>query len=236
MQIRAALRTNAVEIEARWKRGRAIEAARRCDMLNQTRQPGTGYIDRRARALGFRAIFAERSGVAIGIHVSVLSILAVAVHGESCSVVSWTLCIENKDPWRRSSKDRRNRNAFHRGGRGARSALGSQRGLRGIRGASITGSGTRHCFHLLIYHGIHRIARPKLRGLVWAVLTILGGILMRMARDAKNNGRPSSLGCTLLDNVYRFGTSHCNAAKLFATIDWSDRNPSLRRPESNQRS
>ena len=32
--------------------------------------------------------------------------------GKSCSVVSWTLCIENKDPWRRSSKDRRNRNAF----------------------------------------------------------------------------------------------------------------------------
>jgi hypothetical protein len=32
--------------------------------------------------------------------------------GKNCSVFSWTLSVENKDPWHLSSKDRRNRNAF----------------------------------------------------------------------------------------------------------------------------
>jgi hypothetical protein len=78
-----------------------------------------------------------------------------------------------------------------------------------------TGSETRHYFQLLIYHGIHRIARTKLR-----VLVCPYSIRLRLG--------PTPLVSSLL--------LVCACPKVSANINWSDRNPSLRRPNPNQRS
>jgi hypothetical protein len=69
----------------------------------------------------------------------------------------------------------------------------------------------------------------------WALLTILKRYPYSQSRGLQNTTAIKS-GLLSFGQNSRFDTSHCNAAKLFATIDWSDRNPSLRRPESNQRS
>ena len=54
-------------------------------MLNQTRQAGAGDIDGGSGTLKFGTVIAE-TFVAIRIHVPVLPVLAIVVHGEECSV------------------------------------------------------------------------------------------------------------------------------------------------------
>jgi hypothetical protein len=90
MQRRIAFRTEATEIGPRRQGGGTTETPRRRNVLNQTRQAGAGHIQRRARSLGLGAVFAAARpvGIAVRIHVPVLSVLAVAVHGEGCSVTS----------------------------------------------------------------------------------------------------------------------------------------------------
>jgi hypothetical protein len=52
-------------------------------MLHETRQAGAGHIDGGAGALGFGTIIAAIAfRIAIRVHVPVLSILAITVHGE----------------------------------------------------------------------------------------------------------------------------------------------------------
>src|SRR3954463_15630679 len=54
-------------------------------MLNRARQAGAGDIDGRAGTLQFGTVVAK-TFVAIRIHVPVLPVLAIVVHGEECSV------------------------------------------------------------------------------------------------------------------------------------------------------
>ena len=65
--------------------GGAVEAAGSGDMLNQTRQAGAGDINGGPGTLQFGTVIAE-TFVAIRIHVPVLPVLAIVVHGEECSV------------------------------------------------------------------------------------------------------------------------------------------------------
>ena len=51
-------------------------------MLYETRQAGAGHIQGGPWSLGSGAIAARATGLAVRVHVPVLSILAVAVHGE----------------------------------------------------------------------------------------------------------------------------------------------------------
>jgi hypothetical protein len=97
MQSGITLRADAGEVDARRKRRGAIETPRRGYMLHQARQPGTGYVNRRARPLRLLPI-AERLGVAVRILVAVLSIFAVAVHEGNCSVISRTSTLSNWTP------------------------------------------------------------------------------------------------------------------------------------------
>src|SRR5690349_6225305 len=55
-------------------------------MLDQAGEAGAGHVDRRARALWLRTVFAKRSRIALRVHVPVLPVLAIIVHGEGCSV------------------------------------------------------------------------------------------------------------------------------------------------------
>lgn len=57
-------------------------------MLDKTRQAGAGHVDGRPRTLRFGAVFAIAFGIAVRVHVPVLSVFAIAVHGESYSVMS----------------------------------------------------------------------------------------------------------------------------------------------------
>jgi hypothetical protein len=87
MQFGIALGASAGEVDAGGKRRGAIEASRRGYVLHQARQPGTGYVDRRARPWRLLPV-AKWLGVAVRILVTVLFVFAVAVHWGSCSVVS----------------------------------------------------------------------------------------------------------------------------------------------------
>lgn len=79
MQRSVALRASACEVDA-WRECRgAIETSRRSHVLYEARQPGSRYIDRRARPLRLLPI-AKRPGIPVSILVAVLSVFAVAVH------------------------------------------------------------------------------------------------------------------------------------------------------------
>jgi hypothetical protein len=90
MQGRIAFGADTVEIGSRRERGGTVEAPRCRDMLNEARKAGSGYIERGARTLRLGPFLAATRcvGVAVRVHVPVLSILAVAIHGEGCSVTS----------------------------------------------------------------------------------------------------------------------------------------------------
>src|SRR5690348_5706819 len=55
-------------------------------MLDQTRQAGAGDVNGRTGTLWLGTVFAKTFAVAIRIHVPVLPVLAIVVHGEECSV------------------------------------------------------------------------------------------------------------------------------------------------------
>ena len=57
-------------------------------MLDQAGQAGAGHVDRRAGALRLGTVIAEGSAIAIRIHVPVLPVLAIVVHGEGLLRVS----------------------------------------------------------------------------------------------------------------------------------------------------
>ena len=63
----------------------AVVAARRGDVLHQPGKTGAGHVQGRTRALRFGPVFAKAFALA-RVHVPVLSVLAIAVHGESYSV------------------------------------------------------------------------------------------------------------------------------------------------------
>ena len=59
-------------------------------MLHQTRQAGACDIDRRARTLGFGPVVAIAFDIAVRVHVPVLSVFTVTIHGERNSVIEGT--------------------------------------------------------------------------------------------------------------------------------------------------
>ena len=76
-----ALRTSAGEIKIGRQGSRAVVTSGRGDMLDEARQPGAGYIEGRTGALRFRSIIAaEALAIPVGIHITVLSVLAIAFH------------------------------------------------------------------------------------------------------------------------------------------------------------
>jgi hypothetical protein len=82
VQRHVAFRARTRKVSSRGKRRRAIKTAGGGDVLHQAREAGAGYVDGRAGALGFRTVRPRTSGLAVVIHVSVLSILAITVHGK----------------------------------------------------------------------------------------------------------------------------------------------------------
>jgi hypothetical protein len=52
-------------------------------MLDQAGKPGAGYIKRRAKAGGLGTLVAITFRIAIRVHVPVLPVLAIVVHGEN---------------------------------------------------------------------------------------------------------------------------------------------------------
>jgi hypothetical protein len=82
MQCGAAFGAGAVKVDIRRKCGGTVEAACGGYVLNETGQAGTGDVDGWTRALGLRAILAIAAfGITIRIHVPLLSVLAITVHG-----------------------------------------------------------------------------------------------------------------------------------------------------------
>jgi hypothetical protein len=86
VQFRVALGTGSLKVDVGGQGGGTVEAAGGGDMLNQARQARACDINGRAGALLFGTVIAERTFVAIQIHVPVLPVLAIVVHGEECSV------------------------------------------------------------------------------------------------------------------------------------------------------
>src|SRR5215467_8952468 len=82
MQLRIALGAVTCEIDIRRKGRRAVKAASRRNMLHQPRKPRAGYVDRRTGTVRLRAVLSGTAAIAVGIHVALLSVLAIAVHGE----------------------------------------------------------------------------------------------------------------------------------------------------------
>src|SRR5947207_3561289 len=70
------------EINIRGQRRRAIETPRCRDVLHESRKPGTGDVQGRPRPLGPGTVFAEAFALPVRVHIPVLSVLAIAVHGE----------------------------------------------------------------------------------------------------------------------------------------------------------
>jgi hypothetical protein len=90
VQVRIALGTDTVEIGV-WRQGRrTIEASGRRHVLDQAGEAWSGYIDRWPGALRLWPVVARASGIAFRIHVPRLSVLAVAVHGESKLRFLWS--------------------------------------------------------------------------------------------------------------------------------------------------
>jgi hypothetical protein len=84
VQIRVAFRASASQIGTRRQRGRAVEAARSRNMLHEAGEPGAGHVQGRTRALGFGAF--AKTFVLTRVHVPVLSVFTIAVHGDGYSV------------------------------------------------------------------------------------------------------------------------------------------------------
>jgi hypothetical protein len=63
-------------------------------MLHEARQARSGHVQGRTRTLGFGPVIAKWSGVAIRVHVPVLSVFTVAIHnGELLRVgAGWEDC------------------------------------------------------------------------------------------------------------------------------------------------
>jgi hypothetical protein len=85
MQLGVALGASPPKIDIGGQGGGTVEAAGGGDMLNQTRQAGAGDVDGWARTLKFGTVI-TKTFIAIRIHVPVLPVLAIVVHGEGCSV------------------------------------------------------------------------------------------------------------------------------------------------------
>src|SRR5208283_1745950 len=63
------------------RQGRAaIETTRRRHVLHQPRQPRAGDVDGRPGAWRLRPVLAKGIGIALRIHVPMLSVLAIAIH------------------------------------------------------------------------------------------------------------------------------------------------------------
>lgn len=88
MQLGIALRTIAIKVDPLRKGSGTVKAPGRRDMLHQAGQARTSHVQRRTRSVWLRAVFTVWTGIAVRVHVPVLSVLAVAVHWESYSVVS----------------------------------------------------------------------------------------------------------------------------------------------------
>jgi len=113
MQFGIAFRAIAGEIGVGGERRRAVEAARRSHVLNQTGKPRAGYIQGRTRAVGFGPVIAK-TAVTVGIHIPVLFILAIAVHREGYSVAvrdGETFVNRSETQGRQSSPRQRSSNA-----------------------------------------------------------------------------------------------------------------------------
>jgi hypothetical protein len=80
VQFRIALWTVLCKICAGRQGSRAIETARRRNMLHQSRETRSGHVQGRTRTLGFWTVFAIRLVIAIRVHVPVLPVFAVAIH------------------------------------------------------------------------------------------------------------------------------------------------------------
>jgi hypothetical protein len=81
VKLRVAFRAVAAEIRP-WRDGRRTVVTPGCGyMLYKAGKPGAGDVYGRAGTLGFRT-FAKGFAVAVRVHVPVLSVLAIAVHGE----------------------------------------------------------------------------------------------------------------------------------------------------------
>ena len=80
VQRRRALRTSALEIDVFRQRDCAVPAAARCYRLYHPRQPRTGHVEGRTRSFGL-SLLIPRPALAVRVHIAVLSVFAVAVHG-----------------------------------------------------------------------------------------------------------------------------------------------------------
>jgi hypothetical protein len=108
VQLGVALGTSASEVGPRRERGGAVVTTGCGHVLDQTRQPGAGYIEGRPRPLGLGPVSAWAPTVAVRVHVPVLSILAITVHGEGCSVDCRPMNVSGKtdfDPQRLDAQD-----------------------------------------------------------------------------------------------------------------------------------
>ena len=82
VQLGIALGASPAEIEIRGKRRRAIETPRCRDVLHQSRKPGAGDVQGRTRPLGPGTVLAEAFALAVRVHIPVLSVFTIAIHGE----------------------------------------------------------------------------------------------------------------------------------------------------------
>src|SRR5450759_1081243 len=86
VKLRVALRAVAGQIGFRGQGSGAVETPRRGDMLHQPGETGAGHVQGRTRALRFGPVVAKALALA-RVHVPVLSVFAIAIHGESYSVL-----------------------------------------------------------------------------------------------------------------------------------------------------
>src|SRR5438876_3527744 len=82
VQVGVALGTRSCEFDIRRQRCRAIEAARSRYVLHQARQSRASHVNGGTRAIRFWPVLAWSSAIAVRIHVTGLSVLAITVHGE----------------------------------------------------------------------------------------------------------------------------------------------------------
>jgi hypothetical protein len=87
VELRVTLWAIARQVGFRGQGGGAVEAPRSGDMLHQSWKTGTGHVQGRTRALRFGPVFAKAVFALARVHVPVLSVFTIAVHGESYSVL-----------------------------------------------------------------------------------------------------------------------------------------------------
>jgi hypothetical protein len=90
VQIGIALRAGTTEIDAPRQSGGTVEAAGGGDMLDQAGKTRTCNIDWGAWTLRFQPVITVSAGVVVRVLVPVLSILAIAIHGETLRNI-WNL-------------------------------------------------------------------------------------------------------------------------------------------------